>query len=214
MTTRVVLLAAGAWVARPAGSLAGQGMVHLVGPTTVLAQPVAIPVIAQRLRALAERYRAYAAVPRVVLVDVAFPKDSVESAALSGYALLLVTALSHKAGELPLRRVYVRSGDQETELANVAALRADETAGDSLAAQAFGRYRADALYLLPIALHAQRGAILVDFAAGRSAFVVSEFDGLPDAVTWLPTAAPTAPRPGEAVLLAVIQREYPGFIAH
>jgi hypothetical protein len=126
--------------------------------------------------------------------------------------VLALTALTQRAGELPPRRFYVRSGAGETELVNLTWVRSDETGVDSVVARTLGRHREDALFLLPIALHAQPGELLLDFAATRSGFLVLRFEGLPDDVAWLPTAAPTAERPTEAALLALLAREYPGFV--
>jgi len=197
----------------PAAALRAQGPGRVVSPGVSSSQPVPLKLIDQRLRVVAERLRAYAALPRIALYDVAFPQDSTEYVALRGYAVLVITALAQHPAELPLRRVYVRSRTGETELVKLTWVRSDETSVDSVVARAFGRDREDGLYLLPIALHAQPGALLLDFATSRSGFVVTRFEGLPDDVTWLPTAAPTAERPGEAALLALIAREYPGFVA-
>jgi hypothetical protein len=197
---------------RPVAALGAQGPGHVVGAGSSGYGPVTVKVIDQRLRIVAERLQAYAALPRIALCDVAFPKDSAEYAALHGYAVLALTALTQHPAELPLGRLYVRSGARETALVNLTWVRSDETVVDSVVARTLGRDREDALYLLPIALHAQPGALLLDFAVNRSEFLVQRFEGLPDDVTWLPTAAPTAERPAEAALLALVAREYPGFV--
>ncbi|HYK83443.1 MAG TPA: hypothetical protein VEU55_09910 [Gemmatimonadales bacterium] len=194
-----------------AAALAAQAAPHVIA-ATVGREPVGLPPIDQRIHTAAERFRAYAAVPRHVVVAVAFPADSAEYTALSGYALLIVTALVQHAAELPLRRVYVRAAARETELENLTWVESEETGVDSLAARTLGRYREDAVYLLPIALYADPAALVVDFAANRTGQVVSQFDGLPADVTWLPPGAPTAPRPGEGALVALLAREYPGFL--
>lgn len=196
----------------PGAALRAQGPEHVVGPGGSGYGPVPVKVIDQRLRVVAERLRAYAALPRIALCDVAFPKDSAEYAALHGYAVVALTALTQHPAELPLARLYVRSGARETALVNLTWVRSDETVVDSVVARTLGRDREDALYLLPIALHAQPGALLLDFAANRSEFLVQRFEGLPDDVAWLPTAVPTAGPLAQAALVAFVAREYPGFV--
>ncbi len=196
----------------PAAALRAQAPGHVVAPGGSGYGPVSVKVIEQRLRVVAERLRAYAALPRMAVCDVAFPKDSAEYAALHGYAVLALTALTQHPAELPLGRLYVRSGAAETALVNLTWVRSEEMVVDSVVARTLGRDREDALYLLPIALYAQPGALLLDFGANRSGFLVLRFEGLPDDVAWLPTAAPTAERPAEAALLTLVAREYPGFV--
>ncbi len=194
-------------------ALAGQGEGHLIGPTTRLRQPVSLRAVEERVRAAAAQFRAYAGLPRVVFFDVAYPQDSAEYRAMAGFALLVVTALTQKAAELPLGRVFVRSGGRDTELTSATWVRSAEASQDTLAARVFGDDREDALYLLPIATRADTGDLMVDFAATRRGFVVQQFAGLPGEVAWLPTAPPTAPRPSEGALLGMVAREYPGFLA-
>ena len=175
-------------------------------PGTWRTSPASPERINHRLDELAA---AYDHVPRVVLFDIAYPSDE---DALAGHALLLVTAVSQKKEELPLKRVYVVRGADEVELKTVKTVLSSSPNSSDPVARALGAYRADALYLLPIRLPAVPGALLVDFAEGRSAMKVAEFgDALPPAVARLTANTYSGHGIAADALDTFMRREFPGF---
>jgi len=161
-----------------------------------------------RLNEAAVQYRIYAPVPRIAMYDIAYPKDSAEAVALGENAVLVVTAVVQDTSEIPLRRVYVQTATGVQELSLVAAL-ASHT-GDSVVSGTFGRFRFDAVYLLPLQLRSTAGDLLTDFAAHRDAFRFTHFDGQrPQALQELGRPSSGTAQPPAAVLRAFMRREYP-----
>mgnify|MGYP007037813686 CR=1 FL=1 len=60
----------------------------------------------RRIADAAEQYKEYAPIPRIAFYDIGFPKDQAEFEELNGYGILLVSALSQDASELPIKKVY------------------------------------------------------------------------------------------------------------
>ena len=87
--------AVGVWPA------AGQDVVHRESPVLWRRTPVTNSILDDRIRQAALEYRSYAPIPRVAFYDIAYPKDSLEFEALAGYAVMVLTAVSHvRAGVL------------------------------------------------------------------------------------------------------------------
>ena len=135
----------------------------------------------QRIDEAAVKYAANAPIPRIVLYDIAFPDGEKEYAALDGNAVILFTAVAQAREELPLQKVYVLSEGKEVELQQLKVVLAEVDQNTGASAKTFGRFRADALYLLPMSLRVRNIDLLVDFHANRKAFKVTTFGTpLPD----------------------------------
>jgi len=161
-----------------------------------------------RLAEASAQYRRLAPLPRIALYDIAYPKDSAEAVALGENGVLVVTAVVQDTVELPLRRVYVATLTGVSELTLVAAV-ASYTS-DSVVRATFGRFRLDAVYLLPLSLRSTAGDLLTDFAAHRDGFRFMHFDGQrPPALQELGAPVSTTASPPSAVLWAFMRREYP-----
>lgn len=87
-------------------------------------------------------------VSRIVQFDLAFPMDANEYKSFGKYGLLLVSALSHDASELPLAKVYFQLDGSTVELQRVVSI-PREVGPKSIASSEYGQYREDAFYLLP-----------------------------------------------------------------
>jgi hypothetical protein len=141
-------------------------------------------------------------------------RDVAEFDALGRYSLLLLTALAHRAEDLPLRRVYVRLPDREIPLVKVGSWRqTNDPAG--VAYRVFGPYREDGLYLFPTSALLRTAQLQADFAANSPAFRVLEFPSWsasgssclsprspPD---WLSTVQNPDPAPGALPNLKALQ---------
>lgn len=162
-----------------------------------------------RLHEAAAQYRGYAPIPRIALFDIAYPKDSAESAALGGNAVLVVIAVVQDSSELPLRRVYVTpSTASSVQLSLVGA--AGSYTSDTVTRATFGRFRFDAAYLLPLSVRVTAGDLLIDFGAHRDGFRLIRFDGdVPDPIRALGTLPSTPARASPEAVWSFIRREYP-----
>ena len=175
-------------------------------------QPATPARMSQRLEEAALRVPAHASIPRIVLYDIGYPNGEQEYAALDGHAVILFTALSQVHEELPLQRVYVSSEGKEIELKLLKVVLAELPTADTASAKTFGRFRTDALYLLPIALRIKNGDLLVNFQINRLAFKVATFGTpLPANLSNLLQMKSTGTGPSESALEAFIKREYPTF---
>jgi hypothetical protein len=134
--------------------------------------------------------------------------------ALGRYSVLLLTVITQKPEELPIKRVYARSGDQEIPalaLSSWPVFLEEKSASYKI----FGPYREDGFYLLPTALALREGQLLVDFAVNRNGLPVVQLPikNLPDRVAKFPniTSAPTT-QPDLKFLQAFIAKKTSGFL--
>jgi hypothetical protein len=165
-------------------------------------------VLDAHIRDAATQYRTYATIPRTAFFDIAYPKDSSEAQALSGYAVMVITALVQDSTELPLTGLYVRtaSGDRPLDLySSVASI-----VVDTVIRQTFGRFRLDALYLIPLTSRLFTGELLANFATHRKGFRLGQFDGqVPEQLQHLGTVRAPLHLPSDAGVAIIVRREYP-----
>jgi hypothetical protein len=149
--------------------------------------------------------------PRGVELDGAFPLDMAEYRVLGGQGVLLIGAIVRDPAELPVKRVYVLVDGREVELERIASFTRDVSKG-SAAETAYGGYREDSFYLVPVEYLANSPQILCDFAANRTGFLLSSrpFD-VPDFIAGIPDKSKGAD-PGATTLRAFLDREYPGMM--
>jgi|GEM_PF-795869 len=182
-----------------------------VEPATIWRnQPVTPARMNQRIDEAAVKYAEYAPVPRIVLYDVGYPQEPKEYAALDGNAVILLTAVSQAREELPLQRVYVLFEGKEVELKQLKAVPAEIDAS-APSVKTFGRFREDALYLLPMSLRAKNGDLLADFQTIRAVKVAAFGNPLPAGLSRLMAQQPSGSGPAPAALDAFIKREFPTF---
>jgi hypothetical protein len=171
-------------------------------------QPISNPVLDDRIRDAASQYQAYAPIPRVAFYDIAYPKDSAEASALAGYAVMVVTALVQDSTELPLSSLYLHTAAGDRPIDPLSAIASDVS--DPVIRGTFGRFRLDALYLLPLSRRLEPGDLLADFATHRKRFRLGQFDGqAPDQVRQLGTIREPTQLPPSAAVAAIVHREYP-----
>lgn len=149
---------------------------------------------------------------RGAIVDFAWAQDKDEYRALGKYVVVLVSAVSQDAAELPLKRVYVQSKGREVELLRISSERRD-VAKESPVHAMLGPYREDSFYLAPAGVMMRDGALLVDFAVRRNGFHLYNLPGTPpDFIARDRNPMPAADAsPEPKALQAIIAREYAGF---
>ncbi len=139
--------------------------------------------------------------------DICLPADLAEARALGNNAIVLVSASSRAAGELPLTSAYVRAGGRDVALQRIAIFppRTDKVrTGDSET----DFVTQDAFYLVPLALLKHEGSLLVDFTGERKAFNVTVFPiRMRDFLAKDADDRPSAP--DKKALAEVLLREYP-----
>src|SRR5262245_34123790 len=70
--------------------------------------------IAKRLEGIAARAEKIPqGVPRAAIIDFSWPQNEAEYGALGKYIIVFVSAVSHEADELPLKRVYVENDGRQ-----------------------------------------------------------------------------------------------------
>ncbi|MEA2989974.1 MAG: hypothetical protein QOG83_2685 [Alphaproteobacteria bacterium] len=150
---------------------------------------------------------------RVPFFKISYARNVNEFAALRRYSVMLLTVLSQKSEELPIKNVYVRANGKDVSLTKVSNWRSD-VAKDMLAYKVYGPYREDGFYIIPTGMMMRDGQMLVDFAVNRYGLVMLQLPG---------TAAPEATKnfknldpdpnskPDLKALQAYIQYKFPGF---
>jgi hypothetical protein len=185
---------------------------HLLGVGAWAEGAVSPDALNARFKSLAAEYEPRGSLPRVALFDIAFPKDATEYAALNGYGVILISAMSHSDDELPPRRVYLRLAGDATDLTLLTSVSSKAVKG-SFVERVLGPYVWEALYIFPVYARVQDAELLLDFASHREGFVLAHFS--PEdakAIAQLPIAPPEHELPPKSALLALIFREYPGFL--
>lgn len=168
--------------------------------------------MSRRIEEAAIKYQANAPIPRVVLYDIAYPRNDQEYAALDGHSVMLLTALAQDREELPLQRVYVLMDGKEVELKPLKLILSQQLAASSISAKTFGAFRADALYLLPMYMRMKPADLMVDFGRNRTALKAATFGTpVPAEVGRLNVQAPTGAGLSDKILEEFIRREYPSF---
>ena len=168
--------------------------------------------MSQRIEEPAIKFAAHAPVPRLVLYDIGYPIDEQEYTTLDGNAVILFTALSQARDELPLQRVFVSSEGKEIELKLLKVVLAELPPSDTAAVKTFGRFRADALYLLPMSLRVKNSDLLVDFQGNRQSFKIATFGTpLPGKLNNMAQMKAAGTGPSQDALDRFIKREYPTF---
>jgi hypothetical protein len=102
-----------------------------------------------------------------------YPRDLAEFNALARYSVLLLTVISQQPEELPLKRVYIRTVDQEIPLLQVSSWRSNVDQR-LLTRQIYRPHREDGFYLFPTSAVFHIGQVQADFAVNRVAKPVFE----------------------------------------
>jgi hypothetical protein len=160
--------------------------------------------IEARLRESLRSFPPNSQVQRIALADVTYPADGEENRKLGGFTLLLVTALSHDAGELPPARVFFHHENGDFEIPPLFSRVGGVEPPDLK--QAYGEHRFDGLYAVPIQMTQASGKLLANFRGGGRDFHLLTFPGSP-----LPPGV-DAIDPGEPdpeALHALAEREFP-----
>jgi TonB family protein len=89
--------------------------------------------------------------PRLILFEVSFPTSAEEATALKGNTMLLVSMITRVVGERPIKRVSVTKDGHEYALFAAGSFWS-QTGKDTTEFKAFGEFRQDALFFLPMNL--------------------------------------------------------------
>ncbi len=170
-------------------------------------------VIADIEAAAKRREERGAPAARGEFMRIGLPDNAAEFAALRKYSVMLLTVVSRKPEELPLKRVYIRSNGPELTLQKLSSWRG-ELDSKLLGYKMYGPYREDGFYLVPVGPLTRDGMITTEYAApGVGANLLK----LPsEAVTRRGTlyANPDSPpdaKPDARALKALIERKFTGF---
>jgi hypothetical protein len=155
----------------PAAARASEPL-HVTSPSQSGYQAVTEEVVTSRLTQTIADIPANASVPRLALADIVYPASEEELKALGGFAILFVCAVSRDQAELPIDRVEVHRGAALPKLPLVTARRLQVT--DARLAGAFGQWRQDAAYLLPMFTTRTPGKVVVYLGGGKFALTVLE----------------------------------------
>jgi hypothetical protein len=131
------------------------------------------------------------------------PRDVAEFEALGRYALLILTVVTQRADELPLKRVYLRMPDRELPVLKIASWRrnVDQTLATY---KMYGPYREDGFYLFPFSAYLRIAQLQTDFATNRLSLPLLDFPH-PRAPEWLKTLQNPDPLPGALPNLRALQ---------
>jgi hypothetical protein len=151
------------------------------------------------------------AAARYGVYTIAWPKDAAERDELASYAVVMVTVVTQTQAELPLQRVYLVTPDgNQTPLRQLNSW-FGKIGPKALTYTQLGKFRQDAFYTISGAVVGRQGEVRLDFAINRVGFVLIHLPTTAQDLGYkLSDPAPGA-QPNNAVLRAMIQREFPGF---
>jgi hypothetical protein len=134
-----------------------------------------------------------------------------EFEALGRYTVFLLSVWTQRAEELPVNRVFIRTGGKEIPVHKVSSWET-EVDKNSATAEMYGPYREDGFYLIPTGAMFRDGQLLVDLTANRTGWVMLQ---LPSRVAKPerfpnPDPAPGA-KPDLKTLQDLIRRTFTGF---
>ena len=137
-----------------------------------------------------------------------------EFEALGRYAVMLLTVLSQKSEELPIKRVYIRADGKEVPVRLVSSWRSEVDAS-LLPAKMFGRFREDGFYLLPMGSLLRDGQVVIDLAANRTGWIMMQLPSNGAKASRAATFAKTDPapdaKPDLKALQAFVRKKFPDF---
>ena len=164
----------------------------------------------QRLIATAKQFKEIGPLIRNTQFDMAYPRNSEEYGAMNGFGILWVTAHSQVPEELPLNNMRISTaGAGNIELEAYSWFLTIEE--DELVASVLGRYRVDAVYLVPFYKEVAGASLLVDYAINRTDFFITQFEAsFPDKLGVLKSLYNNEMKhPETDVFLSMLNREYP-----
>jgi hypothetical protein len=132
----------------------------------------------RRIEDAARRVPANATLPRIALVDLAYPRTQDEFVAMGGFGLLLVTALSQDPAELPAAKVVSEIRGETVELPLVAS-RVGQPPNAKIPS-VLGKARFDGVYLFPVFITRLKTKIVVYLGGGRHPLEVMSFPAPPE----------------------------------
>ena len=139
------------------------------------------------------------------------PDTAAEFARLGGYSVMLLTMISQKSEELPVKRVYIQAGTSEIAVQKLSSWRS-EVDSKLLAYEMYGHYREDGFYLLPVGPMTRDGTLVVDLTADKVRLRILK---LPSPAVMARKFAQPDPVPGAKpdarALRDLIQRKFTGF---
>jgi len=139
-------------------------------------QVSSISTATKRLEEIAQYYMDNAhdidSVPRIGVVDLAFPYSPEEYIQMNGNGILMVSIVVHDKEELPLKKVKIKTGSQMIQLKEIKSIFSAVPDDQSSIKKLFGKYRCDIYYLIPYPLAIKKGEILADFNKNKTNFTL------------------------------------------
>jgi hypothetical protein len=187
-----------------------QNYYHLFLPPVAsgsVQETVSTDVMTKRIKDDAVAYSKYAPVPRLAEIDMAFGVNLTEFNKMAGYGVLYIPSLNQDSSEYPIKRVYLKSANELTELKEIGEIKI--SVKDEQILHTFGKNRVDYYYLIPYSLIQKPCELLIDWNSNRKEFLLSKFPN-GDTLDYIKNIPP----PGDpktinrSVLKEFLEREY------
>ena len=174
-------------------------------------EPLSALKMQKRLIATAEQFKEFSPLARVSHHDMAYPKDAEEYDAMEGSGILWVTSHSQIREELPLQNMRI-SIEGIGNLTTEAIFATKTIENDELVSSVLGKYRVDAVYIVPFFKEVAGAALVTDYAANRADFLLGYFNSsFPDYLGTLKSIHDEFKYPPRGVFNSMLRREFPIF---
>jgi len=176
--------------------------------------PATVPTVYEFLRTFATENERHGPFRGMAAFDVSYPASVEELNQLGGNAVLAITAITPVQERLPPARVFVTFGKEEVDLKKFHAIYSQYEGEPDKVPSVLGRFRMDAVYLLPMSVRFKPGLSLwIRFANDPSGpLLFGSFDGpVPGELKVIVSKAPTDSSYSDTYLKAFIARKFPEY---
>jgi hypothetical protein len=148
-------------------------------------------------------------IARATHYDMAYQKDIEEYTKLKGFGVLWVTSHSRLQEELPIKNLRVMIEDIGTiGLEPIYSIKSIEQ--NDLVSKVYGKNRSDSIYMIPFYDEVRGAALIADYAANRTDFVLGHLDNkFPAEIGRLFKLPTKIIYPDKYLFKAMLEREYP-----
>jgi hypothetical protein len=148
-------------------------------------------------------------IARATHYDMAYPKDFAEYSKVKGFGILWVTSHSRLNEELPIKNLRIKmEGFGTIGLEPIYSIKTIEQ--NELVAKVYGKNRSDSIYKMPLYDEVRGAALIADYSANRTDFILGHVDKEFPSETGVPIKLPSKiTYPDKKLFNAMLEREYP-----
>lgn len=189
--------------------IAGDGVIHLVHSGNSVYEELTKLSMQNTLVDTAKKYEKYGQIARATNHDMAYPIDSNEYSKMNGFGILWVTSHSQLKEELPIKNL--RISIENIGIIDLEPIYSFPTVEqDKLVAKVLGKYRSDAIYMIPFFEEVKGSTLIADYSLNRTNFILGKLEKNFPPEIGKPIRLPSVINyPDMDIFNVMLEREYP-----